>query len=799
MLKSLLLLCSFVCTISAFAQKTTNLNVYTKFSNGDSANATIVITNVNDSTQVFKKTASNQKAVFEVPQYSKFNIEVSCVGYNTKSYIANITDKAFSVTFNLTRNTKNLDAVVVRSKKPVIRQEDDKTIVDVANLASASSNAYEVLEKTPGVIVDQDGNAYLSSATPATVFVNGREMRMSSADLAALLKNLPANSVSKIEILRTPSAKYDAASSGGIVNIVLKKGAKLGTNGSVNVGHFQGKYYSNFIGASLNKSSGKNNIYTSYQFTNSKNFLETKSNRFVGLDASAVVQAANSATPNQSHYFSFGIDRELTKKLNIAYDLRSNVSKFSTSTLNDINIIKTTTNANIGKNFSTAESDGNSVFVSNSINSKYKIDSLGSEWVNDLSFNFSKSKNNQDYLNGFLLPTINPTAGNGLSNNRRATLIFQTDFTKKLPKKFTFETGGKFTYSNSRNAADFEIDSALTGKKLDKFQTNTFKYEETIGSLYLQVAKTFGGFTLKPGLRMEYTNIEGNQIVPSVARFGINRTDFFPFVFLKSPSVKFLGFNLVGNLIYKRSIRRPYYEILNPFPRFVDQYVYNVGNPNVQPQFTTKYEANIMVEDFPIFAFGVDETKNIFSNVTYQDDVTKIVYRTYDNLGKNRETYFRAVGGIPPNGKYFFYMGAQHNFNNYDGVYNGKPLQYKRGSWVFFTYHEYKPTPTFSATLSGFWRSNGLQDFYELKNFGGIYLSANKTILKKKGNIILSINDPFRTNLQEFNIVQANLNSQGSRVTDTRRIGITFRYNFGLSKQKSDVDFGGNIENKVSQ
>ncbi len=105
----------------------------------------------------------------------------------------------------------------------MITQEDDKTVIDPESLAEASASGYEVLEKTPGLFVDQDGNIYISSLTPATVQFNGREMKMSAADIATLLKSLPPNSISKIEIVRTPSAKYDASGSGGVVNVVLKK------------------------------------------------------------------------------------------------------------------------------------------------------------------------------------------------------------------------------------------------------------------------------------------------------------------------------------------------------------------------------------------------------------------------------------------------------------------------------------------------------------------------------------------------------------------------------------------------
>ena len=153
--------------------------------------------------------------------------------------------------------------MTIVSRKPFVTQDDDKTIVDAEALSNSSTNAFEILEKTPGLIADQDGNVYLNSGTPATIQLNGREVKLNTADLASLLKSLPATSVLKIEILRSPSARYDASGTGGIVNIVLKKGIKPGTNGTFNAGYFQGKYATVFSGISMNSTGRKTNKYIS--------------------------------------------------------------------------------------------------------------------------------------------------------------------------------------------------------------------------------------------------------------------------------------------------------------------------------------------------------------------------------------------------------------------------------------------------------------------------------------------------------------------------------------------------------
>ncbi len=775
--------------------KTVTLSVFLQTAKTDSiSSATIQL--LNDSTvaatQVYKKEGNS----FALTQLTKYTISVSCVGFLPVTKIINVTDKNINTTVYLKRSSTNLKGItVVSTKKPLIKQEDDKTIVDATVLANSSTNAYEVLEKTPGAIVDQDGNVYLSSMSPATIFINGREMKLSSADLASLLKSLPAGSVSKIEILRNPSAKYDAASSGGIVNIVLKKGVKLGSSGSVNVGYFQGVYSTKTAGVNINKSAGKFNSYFSYQYTNRNNFEEVKSNRFIGTDSSLLVQNAYTTYPSSNNYFGGGTDIAFTKKFTAGYDVRLSHNNGSSNAINTIDIFKQ--NIVSGKNQSDISNKSTALFWGNTISSKYKIDSLGSEWTTSFDYNFYNNTGAQNYTNAFILPAQQSVLGNGDNKSRKNIFTAQTDLTLKWPKIFTLEAGIKTTISNSNNSALYFLRNSTSGSSVvDPFQTNTFKYKETITAAYAQLAKTFWGFTLKPGLRLENTNIFGRQLVPKDTTLSIKRTDIFPYVFLRHKLFKIFGFHLVGNAIYRRSIRRPYYEVLNPYPKYVDQYLFDVGNPNLKPQFTTNYELNVTFDDFPVFAFGINETKDIFGNVTYQDDATKIAYRTYDNLGKNKELYFRIVGGIPPGGKYFFYMGAQHNFNTYNGVYQNQPLNYSRGSWVFFMYQELKATKTFTIDMQGFLRTKGLQNFYELKNFGGMYISANKAILNKKANIIFSINDVLRTNKINFSLNQGNVIALGSRLNDTRRFGITLRYNFGLSKPKENSNFGAPVESK---
>lgn len=785
-----------ICIIAGCTAMSQQLKLNITMKNETKSNAllgTAVLYALPDSNIIATKNISDKQS-FAVTANKNYVLKITATG--TQEIWQDIFIKDSSQDISLTWRTKTteLGGVVVVARKQMIRQEDDKTIIDAEPLANSSSNAYEVLEKTPGAIVDQDGNVYLNSTTPAVVQINGREVKLSAADLTSLLKSLPANSIVKIEILRTPSAKFDAASSGGIVNIVLKKGVKLGTSGSINAGYFQGKLSTKFGGFNLNRSVNKVNTSLSYNYTNRNNFEELNSNRFVLKDTSLVDQRSYTRYPGANHFVNLGIDAEINKKLTIGYDMRFSNNSNRSQAENNVDISNYNTNVVTGQNESFIKNRSRSNFISNDIYAKLKLDSAGSNWETEVSFDFFRNKNDQAYNNEFILPVKPDVNGSGNIDNRKNIITVTSDLVWKLPKKYTMETGGKFNSSNSRNSSLYYINDG-SGEKLDSFQTNKFRYREQIGSLYIQLSKTFAGFTVKPGLRMEYTNISGTQLFPFDTSLTINRTDFFPYLYLRHDLFKMMGFQLTGNLVYRKSISRPYYEALNPYPKFIDQYLYEIGNPGLKPQFTTTYEFNVQADDFPVFSVGINDMQDIFTGVTYQDDSSKIVYRTFDNLGRNKETYLRVTGGIPPGGKYVFYAGAQYNHSNYSGEYAGRPLAYKRGTWTFFTYHNFKPSPLWNFTLNGFLRLKGLQNFYEIDPVGQLNFSINRSLMKRKVSVVLSVNDMFYTNKYTFKIDQPTIAASGQRFNDTRRVGLTLRYNFGIKpKEEKTENFGAPAE-----
>jgi hypothetical protein len=727
---------------------------------------------------------SNGMAIVMLQTGKLYQIKTSAIGYQMDNRTIKF-DNLNIVKIELKEKNDQLKEVVVTSNKPLIRQEDDKSVVDPEPLAAASTNAYETMEKIPGIFIDQDGNIYLNGLSPAGVQINGRELRMSASDMATLLKSLPPSSIQKIELVRTPSAKYDASGGGGVVNIILKKGIKIGLNGSVNTGMNQGVYGNQFIGLSLNNTTDKYNSYLNTQYNQNDGYSIVNTDRFLSIDT-VLKQTAKTLSPNQSAYIGFGLGRNWTDRFELNYDARISGQDFANTTNNESIVEKISTKKSLSSIASLVENDGSNFNLNQSIRSKLKLDSLGGEWTIDFSYNFIKSSTDQVYNNTFLAGGL-ASKGLGDFSNDRDFFTYQTDY-KKKQFGVTFESGLKSSILTFRNNANYEKDQNGILVK-DAFRTSAYNFKEQINAVYLQGSKTWGAVILKVGTRVEQTIMQGNQKIPSDTSFSLNRTDAFPYVFLSRKLFKIAGYEMRGYLVYRKTISRPSYEFLNPFPKYIDPFLYETGNPSLKPQFTSNYEANISVDDKPIFAFGVNETKDIFTNVVYQSPTNKqVTYRTYDNLGKSRETYFRGIAVIPPGKAFFAVVGAQLNHNIYNGVYEQKPIVFDKATWTFFTFQSLKLDKLSTFTINGFWRTNGQQQFYELDNFGQLNSSLNRQFLNKKLTVTLSMNDIFFTNKNTFTLRQGSIYAVGFRETDSRRFGINIRYNFGVKPKEQKMD-----------
>jgi iron complex outermembrane recepter protein len=776
-MKKYLYLLLFIFSQKIMAQKI-QLSIVAKADKAESVEfANLIIRNAKDSSLAWSATFKEDgKLTASLKAQQSYYVSISAIGLATQNQLIALANDNKTIEINLGASATALNEVTVKYREKLVRKEDDKEIVDAEPLSKLSSNAFELLEKIPGVIVVDD-NIFLGKAEQARIYINGREMKLGSNDLASILKSMPPNSVQKIELLRTPSAKFDASSSGGIINIVLKKGIRLGTNGTLNANFSQGKYARANAGFSVNRGDEKSNIYLNYQYNNRNNFETLSSQRFFDDKTSQLAQNATTTFPAQTHYIAAGIDKTLRNDWNVSDDFFINIENSESNATNE------NTFENLSKQVKTAQSQGlinndfTKINLSNTFSTQKKLDTIGSEWNNSLNFILSNSATNQRYANTFVLPQTAATNGNGDIEGQRKVLAFTSDLTKKLPLKVKMELGIKLDFLTNNSTSLFQFN-----QQSDVKNSIVYDYQENINAGYLQFSRTFNKLTLKTGVRAENTNMLGKQTMPTDTAFKVNRTDLFPYLYVSRDLFSlFKNFMLTGNLIARRSITRPGYEALNPAVQFTDPYYVQSGNPSLKPQFTNTYEFNISFNDYPVLAVGTDDTKDVFGKVVYQNPTSKIFTETYDNLGHLRQYYCRLVGGLPPGGKYFGIVGAMYNYQIYKGLYQGENLDFRRGSWTIFTYHELKLGKNAVLSANGFLRVKGVQNFYELQNLGDLTVTLRQNFFKQKLQVILRANDIFYSMKTNFVLQQGNIDAAGQRFGDTQRIGVTLRYNFGMS------------------
>ncbi len=751
--------------------------------------ATVHLERVEDGVRTSRITDNLGQASFSGLNQGSHKLKVTYIGFEPIEESIEVNGEDLQrVRFRMREDAIALGEVTVTARRPLIRQEDDKMIIDPEPLASISTNTLEILESTPGLFVDPDGGIYLSSATPATIYINGREQKMSNQDINTILRSLPPNSIQQIEVIRTPSARYAASSSGGIINIVLKRGVRIGRFGSVNSGANQGHYGNRFAGLSLNNGGDRVTSYINLNYSNNNGLEELNTARLLQPDTTLMQSARTRRNSNQA-FVGYGLNFDATERLNISYDGRINGSLPSTNSSNT-NLINANGSERINHFDYLVDNDSRFLNIQQDFGIRLNLDTLGSDWDTRISYAFNRNYTLQNYQNTGIFPVSEVMmTGQGDNNQMRHFVQLQSDLSWQLPWKINLETGVSTSFQDYNSDADYRV-TIQENEFHDPLRTQAFNYQENINAAYLQFSRTLGWeVLLKTGVRFEHTFMQGNQTIPADTSFVVDRSDWFPYLYLSRPLFTIEGFEIRSFLIYRRTISRPGYQSLNPWVNYVDQFLYEVGNPALKPQFTNNMEMNVSLDDMPIFAVGRSYTTDIFSNVIYSDERDeRIAVRTYDNLGSSRETYFRGIVGIPPVNRYFFAVGAQYNLNEYEGFYEGTPLSYTRGSWRFFTFHMFRITNNTRLAMSGFMMTGGQFNFLELGTFGQLNLSLNQTFLDRRLTVSISARDVLRTMVTDFELNQGTIRTSGSRYMDNQRFGISIRYNFGIPNRNERRD-----------
>ena len=692
----------------------------------------------------------------------------------------------------LSCNEKTLAAVNINAplKKPFIERKIDRTVINVdAAITNAGTTALEVLEKSPGVTVDKDGNISLKGKQGVMIMIDGRPSYLSGQELANVLKNMPSSAIDQIEIMTNPSAKYDAAGNSGIINLKTKKNKLKGLNGSLNAGATQGRYTKTNNSVNLNYRNGKINLFGNYNYSYWKGFE----------DLYILRKFRNSVTKNLETIFdqtSFMRHSDEYQNLKIGMDFYANKKTTAGAVfsgfLNPSNnpginttLLKNADNVTDSIVVANNSDKGKSNNFSANFNLRHSFDTTGKEFTIDVDYLTYYQTKDQLLVNQYLNPDYSVRRPeNELKGTLPATINIysaKTDFTFPLKKTAKIETGLKSSYVTTDNNALYQNNTS-TGYVTDEGKTNHFIYKENINAAYINYSRQIKKFGLQAGLRAESTNAQGHQagnITRADSSFTKNYINLFPTVYVSYEADKKNTFSIN----YGRRIDRPAYQDLNPFYYFLDEYTYQVGNTLLQPQFTDNIELSHTYGGFLTTTVNYSHTKNVFTDVLKQITSERKTFQTKENIA-SRTNYGLAVSAYFPVTKFLttnIYSNVVHDA--YKGALNGGYLHVNGTTFFSNISNQLKLKKGWSAELSGFYRSKGIEGQIIMNPMWRVDAGLQKEILKNKGSLKFSVRDIFSSqnfsgyvNYQDIDVYIKNRH-------DNTNASLTFSYRFGKPMQ----------------
>ncbi|HYK76415.1 MAG TPA: TonB-dependent receptor [Daejeonella sp.] len=733
------------------------------------------------STKTTNGSLTDEKGAFRIDNITpgKYRLTIAFLGYETK-VIDPVTTTPGKPDLNLGRivltpNQKMLGEVTITGEAAVIENKIDRVVYNAEkDVTSAGGNATDVLRKVPMLSVDIEGNVSLRGSQNVKVLINGKPSGSMANNMADALKMIPADQIKNVEVITSPSAKYDAEGTSGIINIITKKKNVEGVSGSISggVGTRQ-----NNANANLNIKKGR--LGLTGNFGGNGGWPQKSEVAFNQADlAGNPVFDQNSSSEFTRLGFrgSVGADYDINSFNAITSNLSFN--RFQNSFAGDVFSTRYFNNA--ANQFSS--------------NTDRSIIIPGIDWTTDYTHKFkkqgqeisfagqlTKGKNLQDYTTLYQGGVGVDEIGNNDARNQEVT--FQTDYVHPF-KKLTLEMGAKTILRDI--TSDTEVDS-WNGNVFARnaARSNVFDYNQDVFSGYSTVGFTLAKkYSMKVGGRLEYTQISGSSTSNSVTAFNNNYYNFIPTVAF---SRTFKNFQTV-KISYNKRIQRPSLFFLNPFRNASDLINQSQGNPYLSPEVSNNIELgySTFVKTTVINAsLYYRHTQNIIESfVAKGQDPTSgatVNIQTFNNIGTNNSFGMNLFGSINPIQK--LTLRGNLNVNTYDvkPVALG-PLQ---NSNTYLVYNAFISgsmnfkggviAETFFMVNSPRRTSQGTNPGFNMWNIG-----VKKEIMNKKGSIGLNIIDP----LNERKNFKSQLNGQDFVQSSNfsipfRSVGVNFSWQFG--------------------
>lgn len=731
--------------------------------------------------------ATTPDGAFEVASLrpGTYEVRISSVGYATvrREGVAVRPGAATALgVVRLVPETAVLDEAVVVGERELVEQRADRTVYNVADQpVTAGGSAIEVLQTLPAIEVDIEGNVSLRGNQNVAVHVNGRPVPIRGAQLAAFLRQLPANSVERVEVLPNPSARYEADAMGGIINIVLRQGVNRGLAGGVSVGG--GTAPSADVSGYLSYQAGRVDAYASYGFRFDDFALDGASNRanlFEGAENPFLLQDVGSGRTSRSHVLNTSLDYTLRRGLTLS---ASGLLSVRGGASENANLYRFTVDeAGLQERdrfLRTTEGDVRGRNANLTLGLRRTWEPQRHELTAEVRYSHNANEDAERYLQ----------TGSETDLRERTDLAQQTDeavaqldYVRPLGSG-RLEAGARAQARRIGNdLASFRADPAGAFQPLPG-RTNAFDYDEDVLAAYLQAAQRLGPVELQLGLRAEHTATDF-RFRTGEERFERTYTDLFPSAFVVySP---WLGATLRAG--YSRRINRPRPQQLNPFATFDDPLNVRQGNPALRPEYVDAFEfsasqflpvGTVTLTPFYRRTTNVIRPRFLFDPETGVSTFTQQNLDVDDSYGVDLTLAARLgqrLGGFV-SGSVFRTVTSAGSIETGLGT---DALGYTlRGTL------QAQLRPGLSMQAFGFYRSALESIDGRVSPFAITSIGLRQTFLGERAALSLRLNDPLNTTRFEFRSERDGQFRQfGFRDPQLRRVDVTFTYSFGQVSQQ---------------
>ena len=690
-----------------------------------------------------------------------------------------------------------LEEVEITAQKEFVELAIDRKVYHTEKVLTAQGGTtVDLLENIPSVEVDMDGNISLRGSGNVNILIDGRPSGLTGPSRDAILEQIPAASVERIEVITNPSAKYDPDGMVGIINVVLKKNKRLGLNGnlSLSVGS-QGAYQNSpDFGAAPNKyqaalglnlRNAHHNLYLNYSRNHQERFMYGESLRDNLLLDERLEQQEDGMHSRKSDMLRAGVDFYLgaLQTLSLGASWNHSIRARENDSYNHIQDFDDSfKEAYRLDNISRSPSDNLDLNLNYERKFKregQKLD-IGGRWSkgnHDDQGDFLQYPTDQDSLPaGEEIITRNTTDGD--SRN----LVAQVDYVHPFHKKLKLETGYKSILR--RIDTDFytgEYDQDLKRYIEDPSRSNHFLYDEDIHAAYLILGAQLGKVGLQGGLRAEQA-FTTSRLVESDELFENDYFSLFPSAYFTYK----LSEKQELQLSYSRRINRPRTRQLNPFIFYTDPRNLRVGNPFLRPEYSDAYELGYQIRAgkhslTPSLYFR--NTRDVINRLKVVDSLG-ISTTSYQNLSTARSYGLELIySGRPAD--WWTLNGSMRFFRNeIDGGNIAAELNNSGLGWGGRLMSTFKLPKSFTVQLSGFYRGPRQIAQGEISDFFMLSASVQKRFWNDKASLSLQLRDLFDT--MRFSIASAGETfvQESLRKRESRMLQLSFSYRFG--KQQWD-------------